>query len=698
MQHSITQSQQLLAQAVAAHQAGHIAQAEALYKRVLQQDKQQFDALHMLGVIEAQRGNFAAGIERINKALRIRPQSVDALINLGRMLSELGKQSEAAEIYQKILTLDPRSLLAHNSLAIVLRRQRRHGEAMAHCDAALKLAPNYAEAWSNRGNVLFDLGRFEEALADYDRSVALQANIAEAHVGRGNALKELRGLDAALAAYDRALAISPNFAKAWFGRGNVLADMQRHEQALRAREKAFALAPDLEYAEGSRLHSKLHICDWSNLDEEVAHLLRGIGQQKPLCLPFMMLPLPSSPADQLKCARVYVKDQPSFAPVWRGEIYPHERIRVAYVSSDLREHPVGHLTAGLFEHHDASRFETIAVSLGPAEDTPLYRRLSAAFDQFIECPSQSDQDIADHMRSLEVDIAVDLNGYTQGGRRGIFARRPAPVQVNYLGYAATMGSAHYDYVIADRIVIPPEHFEFYEEKVAWLPDSFMAADDARIIAEQTPSRSELQLPDDAFVFCCFNRSFKINPAIFDVWMRLLRQVDHSVLWLRQYDAVASRQLRLEAERRGVAAERLIFATRVPLAQDHLARHRQADLFLDTLNYNAHTTASDALWAGVPVVACAGSTFAGRVAASQLRAVGLAELVAESLADYEALALKIATDPAFRASLRDKLARNRKTCPLFDTRRFARNIEAAYTTMWRRSQRGETPQNFAVEPT
>ena len=547
------------------------------------------------------------------------------------MQSELGRHAEAAAIYQKALALDPRSALAHNNLSIVLRRQGQYDDAIAHCDAALALAPNYADAWNNRGNVLFDLGRFDEAVVDYDRSIALNANIADAHLGRGNALKELNRHDAALAAYDRALAINATLAKAWFGRGNVLAEMQRDEEALLARDKAFALMPDLDYAEGSRLHSKLHLCDWVNLDGRDS---ASFGRRKAAKTGLFAVYAPANGViggGSAQMYRVLCENQPSFPQIWRSELYAHERIRIAYVSSDLREHPVAHLTAGLFEQHDGSRFETIAISLGPAEHSELYRRIGAAFDQFVECRLQSDEEIAGLMRSLEIDIAVDLNGYTQGNRRGIFARRPAPIQVNYLGYAATMGADHYDYIIGDRTVIPQQQFEFYREKVVWLPDSFMVTDDARIIAEQTPSRAELQLPEAGFVFCCFNQSYKINPAIFDVWMRLLRQVDGSVLWLRDYGAVTSRNLRREAERRGVAPERLIFASRVPMVEDHLARQRQADLFLDTLNYNAHTTASDALWAGVPVLTCLGSTFAGRVAASQLRAVGLAELVTESVA-------------------------------------------------------------------
>lgn len=695
MQRAIPRSYQLLAEAVAAHRSGDIARAEALYKLVLREDKRQFDALHMLGVIEAQRGNFSAGIARIEEALRVQPNSVDALINLGRMQSELGNNAEAAEVYRTVLTIDPKSILAHNNLSIVFRRQRRYDEAIACCEAALKISPNYADAWCNRGNALFDLGRFDEALADYDRAIALQAGIVEPHLGRGNALRELKRPEEALAAYDRALGIDGNLAKAWFGRGTALVDMRCYEEATVACEKAFRLMPDLEYVEGTRLHSKLQICDWTNLDRDLTHLMKGVRRRKSVCMPFMLLSTTATASDQLKCAETYVKGQLSFPPVWRGEIYKHKRIRVAYVSSDYREHAVARLAAGLFENHDSSCFETVGISLGPARDTAIYRRISTAFHQFIECHSQSDQEVADLMRYLEIDIAVDLNGYTQGYRRGIFARRPAPIQVNYLGYAGTMGADYYDYIIADRTVIPQEHFEFYKESVVWLPDCFMVTDDTQAVAKHTAPRSELQLPEKGFVFCCFNQSQKISPTIFDVWMRLLQQVDGSVLWLRQYNDVTSSNLRREAERRGVPPERLIFAAPVARTEDHLARCRQIGLFLDTLNYNAHATASDALWVGVPVVTCMGSTFAGRVAASLLRAAGFSDLVVENLADYEALALKLATDSSVYASFKDRFAGEHGACALFDTRRFTRNIEAAYATMWRRIQSGEPAHSFSV---
>jgi protein O-GlcNAc transferase len=366
------------------------------------------------------------------------------------------------------------------------------------------------------------------------------------------------------------------------------------------------------------------------------------------------------------------------------------------VSGDFREHPIAYLMAGLYEHHDKSRFEVTAMSFSPDQDTDTTRRLKAAFEHFIDVRAKSDQEVAALVREREIDIAIDLAGFLEGARPDIFARRAAPVQVNYLGYPGTMGANYIDYIVGDPIVIPQQDFRFYTEKVVWLPDTYLATDGARSIANSTPARRDLELPEDGFVFCCFNYVYKINPAMFEIWMRLLRQVEGSVLWLREHRAVAADNLRSEAQLRGVAPERLIFAPRAPLAADHLARQRQADLYLDTLPYNAHTTATEAIWAGLPVLACTGSSFAGRVAASVNSAVGMPELVTNSLPEYEALALKIATDPALCARLKDKLARNRQSSPLFDTARFTRHIEAAYERMWQTCRQGRPPTAFAVE--
>ncbi len=767
MQPSIPQSQQILARAVAAHQAGNIAQAEFLYKMVLQTDKKQFDALHMLGLIEAQRGNFSAGLARITDALRVRPNAAEALINLGRIQSELGDPVAAVATYKKALAADPKSALAHSNLSILLRKQGRNDEALGHCDKALQILPDYADAWNNRGNTLFDLSRFDEALTDYNKAVALAPNHAYAHAGRGNVFVALERPADAIAAYDRSLAINPNLveallargetlrqldrhdealaafdrarqikpdsAEAWLGCGNALIELRRHDEAFGAYDRALALTPDMpaawlgrgnvfiefkrfadafdaydralnldpglatNFAAGHRLFAKLSICDWNELEADETYLLSMLRGGKTVSYPFPTLSMPSTPSDQLLCAKFAIADLPPARPVWNGEVYAHDRIRVAYLSSDLREHAVAYLTAGLFEQHDKSRFETTAISFDAGGDSEIGRRVKASFDRFIDVPSQSDQDIAELIRRLEIDIVVDLNGFTRNSRLGVFARRPAPVQVNYLGYAGTMGADFYDYIVADATVIPEEHFEHYSEKVVWLPGTFMANDDKRATAARVPSRAELQLPEHGFVFCSFNQAYKIEPTMFDVWMRLLKAVDGSVLWLKDNDPTASGNLRREAERRGVAADRLIFAPSVSDVAAHWARQQRADLFLDTLHYNAHTTASDALWAGVPVLTCIGSTFAGRVAASLVHAVGLSELVTGSLADYEALALELAREPALLNSIKARLAGNRTSFPFFDTARFTRHIEAAYTAMWQRQQRGEPPQSFVIDP-
>jgi predicted O-linked N-acetylglucosamine transferase (SPINDLY family) len=711
-------------------QRGNFPAGERLLSAALRIRPDSADALINLGRVQSELGKYADAVATYKKALRLNPRSAlahsnlsivwrlqqryeeallhcdaaldiaqnhpDAWSNRGNVLFDLDRFEEALADYDKAVELQPNHAEAQIGRGNVLTELKRYGDALAAYDRALAVRPDLAEAWLGRGNAFTEFKQYDDAFAAYDRALALKPDLAKAWLGRGNVFAELKRYDDAFAAYDRALALKPDLAKAWLGRGNVFTELRQYEDAFAACDKALNLEPDLEYAAGHRLHAKLYICNWTNLEAEVAHLMSAVRDHKPVSVPLAILALPSSPADQLQCARRFVQDKPAFPPIWRGEVYSHDRIRVAYVSSDLREHPVAYLTAGLFEHHDKSRFEVTAISFGAEQDSDFCRRIKASFERFIDVRFQSDQDIAALIRQLEIDIVVDLNGYTQNGRPGVLARRPAPVQVNYLGYSGTMGADYVDYIIADPTVIPAEQFEFYSEKVVWLPDSFLVNDAARSIAERTPTRAELHLPDTGFVFCCFNQSYKINPTMFDIWMRLLKEADGSVLWLRA-DAAASRNLRLEAERRRVAPERLVFAPPVALIADHLARHRQADLFLDTLPYNAHTTASDALWAGVPVITCLGSTFAGRVAGSLNRAVGLPELVTESLPDYEALALRIATEPAFCASLKDKLARNRGVFALFDSQRFASNIEAAYATMWQRYQRGEPPQRVVVDP-
>jgi predicted O-linked N-acetylglucosamine transferase (SPINDLY family) len=422
----------------------------------------------------------------------------------------------------------------------------------------------------------------------------------------------------------------------------------------------------------------------------------AMPDQGRMVAPFVLLAVSEDPALHLRAARLYTEQKypPAPRPLWTGERHAHDRIRVAYLSADFHAHATAYLMAELFERHDRARFEWWGISFGPVKSDPMRTRLEGAFDHFVDVTDRSDAEAARLLRALEIDIAVDLKGYTQDCRPGILGHRPAPLQVNYLGFPGTMGADHIQYVIGDAIVTPPEHAPFYTERIVRLPHCYQPNDRKRAIAGRTPPRAELGLPEHGFVFCCFNNNYKITPEFFGVWMRLLREVEGSVLWLLESNAESAGNLRREAAARGVDPARLVFAPHA-LLPEHLARQRQADLFLDTLPYNAHTTTSDALWAGLPVLTCLGQAFPGRVAASLLTACGLADMVVTDLDAYAATALKLARAPRLLQELRERLARNRLAAPLFDTERYARNLEGAYLEMQRRHQAGLPPEAFGV---
>jgi protein O-GlcNAc transferase len=685
-----------LRQAKALHQQGRLAEAQPLYRKVLTQAPNSFDALHLLGVLEIQRRNYEAALPLLDWALQLNANSAPAEAAIGHALYQLGRPDEALVHLDRALAIKPDDVDTLINRGAALRKLKRHEEAVASYDRVLAIRPDHAATLNNRGNVLNDLKRHAKALADLDRALALKPDFAEAWNNRGCALHGLKRYQEALASLDRALAIRPDYASTLNNRGNALNALKRHEEAAQDCERLLRVDPDFDWARGNLLHQRLSSCLWRDHDQAVALAARDVNAGKQAVAPFVSLILFDEPRAQLRCAQTFLERvlPAAPAPIWRGERYEHDRIRIAYLSADFHEHATAFLMAGLFEAHDRRRFETTALSFGPDSNDEMSARLRKCFSAFIDIGGRSDRDAALLLREREIDIAVDLKGYTQDCRPGILAFRPAPVQVSYLGYPGTMGADHIDYIIADRIVIPADHHGSYAEKVVALPDSYQANDSKRRIAERAPDRREAGLPEAGFVFCCFNNNYKITPAMFAIWMRLLERVDGSVLWLLADNAAAMRNLRHEAEARGVAPERLVFAPRLKLG-DHLARHGLADLFLDTLPCNAHTTASDALWAGLPLVTCLGSSFAGRVAASLLDAVGLPELIARTLDEYETLALALAQDGGRLAALKARLAANRARAPLFDTDRFRRHIESAYETMWQRVQRGEPPASFAV---
>jgi len=650
----------ILDQAIAAHRLGNMSDAERAYTTVLRGSRTHPIALHMLGLLHAQSGNFADAEPLLKKAVRVDSSNPHVLFNYANVLRALDKTDDALAWLAKTIALSPNFADAHlNRGAILIARQELHG-AIAEFDRAIAIAPSSA-AFANRGSAFQKLGQLDEAHDNYQRAVELAPSDPQNH----------------------------------FVLSEILTQMGRHDEAIEALERTVALDKAFPFALGKLVASRRQRADWRSFEREQAALEEAVESSVAI-EPFTFFHASSSPAHQLTCARTYI----AALALERGAAIPRtpspvSRLRVAYMSADFRNHATANLMAGLFEEHDRGRFDVSAISYGPDDRSKMRSRLKAAFERFEDVSHLPNEDVVKLIRQLNIEVLVDLGGFTTHARPEILARRAAPIQVNYLGFPSTTGASYIDYVMADRIVIPEGEEKHYAEKVIYLPHSYQPNDRARKIAEETPSRTEMGLPPDGFVFCCFNSSFKITPPIFDVWMRLLTQVDGGVLWLLGTNNSAEQNLRSEASQRGVSSDRLIFSPNIELAQ-HLARHRLADVFLDTPYCNAHTTASDALWSGLPVLTCEGTTFASRVAASLLRAIEMPELITTSLEEYEALALKLARDPALLAATRDKLARNRLSTPLFDTGRFTRHLEAAYVSMHERAQRGEPPASFAIE--
>jgi len=709
--------------------AGKLAEAAQLYAHILKEQPRHFEALHALGILHYQSGRIEEAERLIGEAIIVNPRSAEALYNRASLLLRLNRLDEALGCFDRAIAIRPDYAEALGNRGSVLFRIGRRAEGLADFERLTALRPDLPQAWTNHAGALLTLGRPLEALASYDRALQIQPMNAEAlyrradllmslnrhrdaasayeaflavepdHAQgwnmRGVALIELRRQLDALACFNRAVALDPNNADGWNNRANVLFELKRFEEAGRDFARVLKLAPDSDYVEGFLIQCRMRSCDWRHLDEDRRKLTEGLRAGKRIIEPQGHLAISRSPEDQLQCARIFMTDEAKAPALWRGETYAHDRIRIAYLTADFRPHPVAFLIAGLFEHHDRSQFETIGISFGPETDSDIHRRIASAFEHFHDVRTIGDGEVAAMLKRMEVDIAVDLMAFTEGCRPGILAHRPAPVQANFLGFPGTMGAAYIDYILADRIIIPEGDRRFYSEQVVYLPDTYQANDSKRRIAAHTPTRAGVGLPDDAFVFCCFNNNYKITPEMFAIWMRLLGQVDGSVLWLFEDNAAASANLRRYAQAQGIAPERLIFAGRTT-PPEHLARQRLADLFLDTSPYTAHTTCSDALWVGLPVVTFLGPTFAARVAGSVLTAAGLPELVTASPAEYEDLALHLARDKSALAQLKAKLAANRDSCALFDTARFTRNIERAFARMVERHRAGLAPQSFAVE--
>lgn len=723
-------AKQLFFEGVKLQQAGQLDSAQAVFERILAMQPREFNTLHALGVVVAMRGDLNTAEELFRRALAINPKYFLGFVNLGNVQRQIGKREAALKSLDRARALRPDEPEVHNARGVLLADMKKYPDAIRSFDLAISLKPDYAAAYNNRGNALletnnpraalasieqalarspevpefqrnralalYELGEYEAAVAVYRQVLATHPDDAEAFNGLCVAYGELRRFDMALDAAQRASELRKDYAEALFNLGTILSKVNRYPDAIESFKRALVRMPEDAQTNFMLQHARMKICDWREFDEGVRKIERFVRQGENLGSPFPLLGLTDDPGVQLRAATNYVRRLGAEAgalgpiPIREGG----KKIRIGYFSADFHDHATMYLMAGLFERHDKDKFELVAFSFGPDKQDGMRARATKAFDRFIDVTQMSHLEVAKLARSLEIDIAIDLKGYTDGARTEIFAHRVAPVQVNYLGYPGTMGAGFMDYLIADPVLVPESHRQHYSEKIVDMPYSYQVNDSERGISDEPFTREEAGLPEAAFVFCDFNSNYKITPATFDMWMMILHAVDGAVLWLLEDCEAAADNLRTEARARGVDPKRLVFAPRIPLDR-HLARIRLADLFLDTEPYNAHTTLSDALWAGVPAVTLLGDSFAGRVGASLLNAIGLAELVVTNRAGYVSLATALATSPQRIAALRGMLLRNRLNSPLFDTASFARHLETAFTMIQQRYLDGLPPAHLSV---
>ena len=672
-------------------------------ERVLRQNAQDADALHLRGKIYLDLKRREAALGDFDRALTLRPDSAEIAIDRGNALCQLGRIEDALAVYQSALERAPADPDAWFNCAQALLLLGRYHEALSSYQEAIRLRSDDAKFHYYHGKTLRLLKRPLEALDSFARALALNPRYAEALTGRGQAFADLDRSGDALTCFEQALELDPRSLEALSNRGRMLMAANQDEEAVSCFERLLELEPqtgsEFNQTLGHLLYARLKICDWREYEPITAAIEAGLREGRRVTGPSLYTASGLSPELHLRCARGFVEENWSAITAAEAPRHTsrHERIRVAYVSADYREHPVSMLLAPVLEQHDHTRFETFGVSIRKPDDSALARRVVGAFDRFIDATESTDAQVAALLRELEIDICVDLTGYTAHLRSGIFAHRAAPIQVNYLGYPGSLGAPYIDYIIADPTLIPEADQRHYSEKIAYLPYTYLPPGDPRGSSGRIVDRTSCGLPDHAFVFCGFNTHSKLSPPVFDVWMRLLQSVEGSVLWLSMGKETITRNLQRAAASRGVAPERIVFAPRLPALEDHLARYAFADLFLDTLPYNAHTTASDALWAGLPVLTSLGNSFAGRVAAGLLTALDLPELITESLQDYEARALQLARAPGELSGLRARIQHAREAQhPLFDAARFCRYLESAFVTMWGRSLRGKAPASFQVQ--
>jgi len=677
---------------------GQLKEAKNLCLEILKEDSNNFDVLYILGVINFREKNFTESKDLIEKAIKIKPNSFEIHNFFGFVLLNLKKFDLAVKSWDEAIKLNPNYAEGYNNRGNIFFMLENLDEALKSYEKAIQLKPNYPDAHNNRGNALSKLNKKNDAIESYQKATKLNPNYAQAYKNLGSVFRQVNDIDDAIESYKKAIEINPNYSEAFLDLGNIFRENGKNIFAINNYEKAIKLKPNFDFLLGTIIHTKLKICQWDTIEKNLREVEEKVLNQKKISQPWVFLTFNDSPNLQKITSKLWSNREifllkKKLEPITQK--LSNKKIRIGYYSADFYNHATSQLMANLFELHDKSKFEIFGFNFGPEKNDEMYKRVIKAFDKFFNLSNKTDLEIAEISREHKIDIAVDLKGFTQKNRFRIFIERCAPIQVSYLGYPGTTGAECIDYVIADKILIPTNSQQHYSEKIIYLPNSYQANDTKTIISEKIFSKEEFGLPKNSFIFCSFNACYKILPTTFDVWMKILKRVDNSILWLLADDIEIIKNIKEETIKRGIDPERIIFAKRLTLSE-HLSRQKLANLFIDTFPCTGHTTCSDALRSGLPVLTLLGKSFAGRVSSSLLNAVDLKELITKTPQEYEDLAVRLANDSSRLENIRKKLEVNIKTKPLFDCKLFTSHIEKAYLEIYRKHSESNKIDNIEIE--
>ena len=686
-------------QAFELYKKGNLGEAEKLCLEINISNPNNYEILNLLGVILFQKKDYYQSIKFTKESLKINPNQSDIYNNLGVAYIEIKKFSDALKYFDNALKINPNFTQAYNNLGIVYKELGRYDDAINCWKKIIKINNNNPQAYNNIGNILLETKNEKDAIEYYEKAIKVDEKFYIGYYNLGNAFQKLNFTEKSIKNFTLAIKFNNYYAEAYYNRGNSYRNLNKLELALEDYHSAYKINPNLQYLFGNILNTKKDLCDWKNYEMDLVFLKKNIHHRKYIINPFSSLSVFDSTEIQKKIATDYVNEKYEKNDIKTKNNFlltklTNNKIKIGYYSSDFKEHAVSYLLAGVLEKHNKKEFEIFGFSLAPSKNDKMKERIIKCFDKFIDVSSKSDQEISELSKKFKIDIAIDLMGFTKSNRFGIFLKRCAPIQINYLGYPGTLGSDSVDYIIGDKTIISKENAKYFTEKIIYLPDTYQANDSRKQISTKKFHRKDFNLPNDQFVFCCFNKKYKLDPNTFNLWINILKKVPNSVLWLLDENNTSTKNIFNEAKIRGIKPDRIIFAKSMPM-EEHLARQKLADLFLDTFPYGAHTTCSDALWVGLPLITKKGESFASRVSSSLLKSIGMDELITTSNDEYEQLAIELANNKEKIKLIQKKLVKNIKNKPLFNTNLYTLNLEKAFKKVYENCLKNIPKSNIEV---